>query len=423
MRDGAARVTASAQLDSHPPRPFYAGRNLERARTIGDLRARTHKRVPRFVLEYLEGGSEDEATLARDRDAYGDWRFIPRTLMDVSKRSLTTELFGRPSAMPVIVAPTGLNGVFQRGADVALARAAAKSGVPFVQSTMSNETIEAVAATPALRHWFQLYVFGEDRIWQTLVDRARAAGCEALVLTSNSQIFGNREWDERTRGAGGRPSLATIANAAVHPAWALRTLAHGMPAFANVIDFVPPAQRGFFSSATWIREQMPKSLSWDTLRAIRARWTGPLIIKGLLSPEDARIALSCGVDGIVLSSHGGRQMDWAVAPLDVLPRVRDVVGTRATLLLSGGIRRGTDLLKALALGADAVMTGRAPLYGLCAAGAQGAAHALDILHREGCDAMGLLGVNAPADLGPHLLAHCGRMALPTKSAPPMRKAS
>lgn len=416
-------MTGGAQLDGHPHREFYTGHMLTRARTIGDLRARAHKRMPRFVLEYLEGGAEDEATLARERDAFADWRFLPRTLTDVSDRSAAMELVGQRAPIPLVIAPTGLNGVFQRGADIALAKAAAQANVPFVQSTMSNDPITDVAAVRGLRHWFQLYVFGEERVWRTLVDRAREAGCETLILTSNSQIFGNREWDERTRGAGGRPSLATIANAAAHPGWLARTLSRGMPSFVNVIDFVPADQRGFFASATWIREQMPKSLSWDTVRALRARWKGPLIVKGILSPDDARIALSCGVDGIVLSSHGGRQMDWAVAPLDILPRVKDIVGDRATLFLSGGVRRGTDLLKALALGADAVMTGRAPLYGLCAAGSAGAKHALDILHRETCDAMGLLGVRSPSELGPHLLAHYGQMALPARSTPRLRKAS
>lgn len=421
MRDDPTRLS-SAQHSASPRRRYYVGRDLARMCSIGDLRARTHRRTPRFVLEYLEGGAEDEATLARERDAFCDWRFVPRTLMDVSERSIEVKLFGTRAAMPLTIAPTGLNGVFQHGADVALAEAAAGAGIPFIQSTMSNETIEAVAAVDGVRHWFQLYVIGGDHIWRSLVERARAAGCEALVVTTNSQIFGNREWDDRTRGSSGRPTAATIFDTARHAGWMWRALRRGMPAFANVIEFVPEAERGFFASATWIRKQMPRSLSWDTIRSIRARWPGPLIVKGILSPDDARIALSCGVDGIVLSSHGGRQMDWAVAPLDVLPRVRDIVDDRMTLFLSGGVRRGTDLLKALALGADAVMAGRAPLYGLCAAGTAGARKALDIIHQEACDAIGLLGADSVGALGPHLLAHYGQMALPTKSAPPARKA-
>ena len=408
---GPSPPPAPAQQAGTPKRRYYTGPNLDRALTIGDLRARAHRRMPRFALEYLEAGSEDEATLARERDAYGEWRFLPRTLVDVSKRTPEREVLGISAPMPLIVAPTGLNGVFQKKADVAVAMGAAKAGVPFVQSTMSNDTIEDVAAVSE-RHWFQLYVFGGDEIWQALIDRAARAGCEALVLTSNSQVFGNREWDGRTRASETRPSLPTIGNAALHPGWIARTLSSGMPSFVNVIDFVPEDKRGFFQSAFWIREQMPKSLSWDTVAKIRKHWKGPFLLKGILNPEDVKLALNAGVDGVILSSHGGRQMDWAVAPLDVLPRARDLVGDRMTLMLSGGIRRGTDFLKAIALGADAVMAGRAPLYGLCAGGADGVARALEILHKETCDAMGLLGVDRLAAVGPHLLANNAALTLP-----------
>ena len=392
-----------AQFAASPTRRFYTGGKLDRALGIEDLRARTHRRMPRFALEYLEAGSEDEATLAREREAFGEWHFLPRTLVDVSERTPARPILDRPAPMPLIIAPTGLNGVFQEKADTALAIGAARAGVPFVQSTMSNDTIEQVAAVAGLRHWFQLYVFGPEHIWQALVDRAEAAGCEALVLTSNSQVFGNREWDARTRASETRPSLVTIANAARHPRWLVTTLGHGLPSFVNVIDFVPKDHHGFFQSAFWIREQMPKSLSWDTVARIRARWPGKFLLKGILNPEDVKLALAAGVDGVVLSSHGGRQMDWAVAPLDILPRARDVVGDRMTLMLSGGIRRGTDVLKAIALGADAVMAGRAPLYGLCAGGADGVERAMAILLKELCDAMGLLGISRLDQLGPHLL--------------------
>lgn len=413
---------SAAQFRGRPRRTYYTGSNLARALTIDDLRARTHRRMPRFVLEYLEGGAEDEATLAREREVLGELRFIPRTLVDVGDRTPEHDVFGVKAPMPLIVAPTGLNGVFCRGADVALATGAAAAGVPFVQSTMSNDTIEHVAEVDRLRHWFQLYVFGEERIWHSLVDRAAAAGCEALILTSNSQIFGNREWEDRTQ-VDGKPSLATILDSAQYPGWAARTLLHGMPVFSNVIDFVPKEHRGFFASATWIREQMPKSLSWDTVAAIRKRWKGPFLLKGILSPIDAQIALDSGVDGIVVSSHGGRQMDWAVSPLDVMPRVRDIAGDRMQVLMTGGIRRGTDILKAMALGADAVMVGRAPLYGLCAGGAEGVKRALDILHKETCDAMGLLGISRIDELGAELLASSKSVfAPPSTTARPPRAA-
>lgn len=387
------RFTRVAQLDGTPRRRWYTGRNLRRALTIEDLRAMAHRRMPRLAIEYLEGGAEDEATLLRERTAFADWRFTPRYLVDVSKRTIRTNILGRNSWSPVIVAPTGLNGVFMRHGDIELARGAARSGAPFVQSTMSNDRVEDVAKVKGLRHWWQLYVFGGDEVWQELVWRADAAGCEALVLTVNDQIFGNREWDARTRATRTRPSAATVLNAALHPRWMATTLERGMPAFENCVDFIPKDKRSFFESAFWIREHMPKSMSWDLVAKIRERWKKPFLIKGLLHPEDVRLAMQAKVDGVILGSHGGRQLDWAVSPLDVLPRAREIMGDRKALYMSGGIRRGTDILKAMALGADAVLCGRAPLYGLCAGGADGVARALEILRKETCDSLGLLGAN------------------------------
>jgi (S)-mandelate dehydrogenase len=397
------RETTLAQLEGTPRRRYYTGRNLKRALAIADLRAMTHERMPRLALEYLEGGAEDEETLLRERTAYADWRFIPRTLIDVSKRTLETEILGRKTPMPLIVAPTGLNGIFRRHADTLLAQGAAKAGVPFVQSTMSNDSMEQVAQVKGLRHWWQLYVFGGDEVWRALIDRADNAGCEALVLTTNTQIFGNREWDARTRATKTRPSLPTAIDAAVHARWFASTLAYGMPEFENVRDFVPPNKRGFFDTSFWIRDHQPTSMAWDTVARIRDHWKKPFFLKGLLNLEDVRLALDSGVDGIILGSHGGRQLDWTVASLDLLPEARKIVGDRMALYISGGIRRGTDMLKALALGADAVLAGRAPLYGVCAAGAPGVARALEILQQEATDAMGLLGVSSVSDLGPHLL--------------------
>jgi (S)-mandelate dehydrogenase len=395
-------------LDGKPARRFYTGHNLRRAVAIGDLRAMAHRRLPRFALEYLEGGAEDEATLDRERRAFADWRFAPRTLVDVSRRRLDTTILGKPATAPLIVAPTGLNGVFRHGADLDLARAAAAQGVPFVQSTMSNETMEDVGRTPGLRHWWQLYVFGADEVWQELLRRADAAGCEALVLTTNTQIFGNREWERRNEATPSRLSVSSVADAATHTAWLGRTVAtHGMPEFSNVIDFVPKDHRSFFASAQWIRDHQPTSLSWDTVAAIRQRWTKPFLLKGLLNLEDVRRALDAGVDGIVLGGHGGRQLDWAISALDLLPQAREIVGERMALYVTGGVRRGTDLLKALALGADAALVGRAVLYGVAAAGEAGAARALEILKSEALDAMGLLGAPTLADLGPQLLVRAG----------------
>jgi (S)-mandelate dehydrogenase len=398
------RHTSAAQLEGSPRRRYYTGRDLTRAIAVEDLRAMAHRRLPRFVLEYLEGGAEDEATLARERSAYADWRFTPLQLVDVSRRTLASTIFRRSANMPLVVAPTGLNALFWPHADTALAQAAARCGVPFVQSTMSNDTVEDVAKTANLRHWWQLYVFGGDEVWQELLRRVDAAGCEALVLTTNAQIFGNREWSARTRSTRTRPSASTVFDAALHPRWLASTLlAYGLPVFRNVIDFIPRERRSFFESAMWIREHQPQSLSWRTVAQVRQRWAKPLIIKGLLHPDDVRRALDAGVDGIVLGSHGGRQLDWTVAPLDALPAASEIVRDRVPLFVTGGIRRGTDMLKALALGADAVWAGRAPLYGACAGGAAGALRALEILRAEAFDAMGLLGVNSVDELGPRVV--------------------
>ena len=234
------RHTRLAQLNGTPARRYYTGHNLKRAVAIEDLRAMAHERLPRFALEYLEGGAEDEASLMRERRAFAEWRFTPKTLVDVSHRSLATTILGKPAAMPLIVAPTGLNGVFRNHADIDLARGAAASGVPFVQSTMSNETMEDVGEVPGLRHWWQLYVFGGDEVWQELVARADRAGCEALVLTTNTQIFGNREWERRNEATPSLLTISSVLDAACRPGWLARTLAtQGMPVFKNVIDFVP----------------------------------------------------------------------------------------------------------------------------------------------------------------------------------------
>jgi (S)-mandelate dehydrogenase len=259
-----------------------------------------------------------------------------------------------------------------------------------------------------VRHWWQLYIFGGDEIWQELLRRADRAGCEALVLTTNTQIFGDREWQRRNQSADKRLSASAALESLAHPLWlAENLLSHGIPTFPNVIDFVPRGQRSFFAASGWIRKHQPTSLSWDTVAKIRQFWKKPFILKGILNPEDVRRSADSGVDGIVLGSHGGRQLDWTVSALDLLPVARDIVDDRIALYMTGGIRRGTDMLKALALGASAVWVGRAPLYGLSAAGAAGAARALEILKSEALDGMGLLGVSRVDQLGPHLLARSG----------------
>lgn len=387
-----------------PGRRLYSGPQLDRAVTIADLRAMAHKRLPAFVLEYLEGGAEEEGTLLRNREAFAEWRFAPRTLVDTSRIDTKKSLFGTELPVPLIIAPTGLNGIFLARGDLALARAAAAAGVPFTQSTMSNEPMEGVARVHGLRHWWQLYVFGPPEVSRTLITRALNAGCEALVLTTDAQIYGNREWERRRRSSRKSLSLRAMLDAAIHWRWLASTLLpQGMPEFKNIIEFVPKDRRSFFDSAFWVRANMQRSLTWETVAKVRKLWPRRLIVKGVLCGDDVARAAQSGADAVVISNHGGRQLDWAPAPLDILPESRAAAGTDFPILIDGGIRRGTDIVKALALGADAVLVGRAPLYGLAAAGQAGVERALDILREETERTLALLGVASVRDLGPQLL--------------------
>ena len=393
-----------AVLGTTPQRRFYAGGNLNRAVTVEDLRAMAHRRLPRFALEYLESGGDDEAALARNIAALAEWRFLHRSLVDVSRRDASSVLFGRRMAIPLAIAPTGLNELFWPHADLRLAEAAAEAGVPFAQSTMSNDAMDRVGRVPRLRYWWQLYVFGPPEARESLIERAANAGCEALVVTVDAQIYGNREWHKRTMSDPKSLTWSSKFDVLMHPRWlAAGLMTHGMPRFENVIDFVPKERRRFFDSAQWIRSQMDRALSWETLSRIRERWPRKLIIKGLLSVEDVVRAAEIGADAVVISNHGGRQLDWAVAPLDLLPAARQAVGDRIAILVDGGIRRGTDVIKALALGADAVLAGRAMLYGVAASGKAGVERALDILREEIDRDLGLLGVPSIGELGPRLL--------------------
>ncbi len=410
--DGSAGALAPlahspAQLGDSPPRRLYHGHDPARAITIADLRAMAHRFLPDFALGYLEGGAEEEETLARNLAALAAWRFLPRALVDVSRRDLATTLFGRTMALPLVIAPTGLNGLFRAGADRMLAAAAAEAGIPFTQSTMSNMAMEAVGAGLDLRHWWQLYVFGWDAsVPQRLIARAERAGCEALVVTIDAQIFGDRAWSAHHFTRPGHLAWNAVLEAGLHPRWLAATMLRyrGMPVFENIVEFVPEDHREFYDSAFWVRGQMDKGLDWDGIARIRALWPRRLLIKGLLRPEDVVRAAEAGADGVVLSNHGGRQLDSTISPLDALPEARRRLGDRRlAILVDGGVRHGSDVLKALALGADAVQIGRAALYGVAAAGKAGVARAIAILREEMDRTLGLMGVASVADLGPDLL--------------------
>ena len=384
-------------------RPFD-GSDLARALNIADLRAVARRRVPHFVFEYVEGGAEDEASLRCNRTSFEALRLIPQTLVDTSSRHLRTEILGRPAAAPLVIGPTGLNGMLHADGDIGLARAAAHLGIPFTLSTMSTTRLEDVAKQAGGRLWMQLYVMKNRAVAEDIMTRAAAAGYEALVFTTDANVFGSREWDRRSYQAPGKPTLRARLDVLRHPGW-LRSviMANGIPRFRNLEGFLPPGAASAVGGSTIIPKLFEATITWDDITWIRRFWPRKLLIKGVLSVPDAERAAALGCDGIVLTNHGGRQLDSCVAPLDVLPEIAAAVGKRLSIIIDGGFRRGTDVIKALSLGANAAMTGRATLYGLAANGERGAERALEILTTEMERAMGQLGVNSVADLGPHII--------------------
>lgn len=385
-------------------RKYYGGRDFRRALSIEELRLVAERCLPRFVLEYLEGGAEDEVTLRRNRSIFERIAFLPRTLVGVGQRDLSTELFGTRLALPLVIAPTGLNGILRHGADVALAKAAAAAGIPFALGTLATARIEDVVAQAGGCVWFQIYNMREREFWKRLVRRANQAGCQALVITSDVPVFGNREWDARNYLAPARLSLRSKLEVLAHARWLLNVMIlHGQPRFENLTEILPKGDTRAVKGAKYVAAQLDPTLNWDDVRMLRDLWPRALLVKGIMTTEDARRALELGADGIVLSNHGGRQLDGAVSPMEILPEVVAAVGDRLTVLIDSGFRRGADVAKALALGAKAVMIGRVTLYGVAAGGEAGATHALGILRTELDRVLALLGCTSVRDLGPHFV--------------------
>ncbi len=362
------------------------------------------RRVPNFAFEYVEGGAEDELALARNRLAFDHWRFVPRTLVNTEGRHTRARLFGRELTMPLVVAPTGLNGMLTHRADFKLAAAAARAGVPFTLSTVSNARPDEIARDCGGTLWMQLYWFRQIEIMQDVVRRAAEAGCEALVFTTDANVFGHREWDKRSYRRPGELTLRTLLDVGCHPRWLWDVmLPRGLPRFVNVADFFPPEARSARAGVTRIPALFGATIDWDDVARLRDLWKRKLVIKGVLDPADAERAVRLGCDGIVLTNHGGRQLDACVAPLEVLPEIARAVGQRTAILIDGGIRRGSDVAKAIALGAHAVMIGRATLYGVAAGGEAGASHAIEILRSELDRVLGQLGCRSIDELGPEML--------------------
>lgn len=287
--------------------------------------------------------------------------------------------------------------------DIALARAAARFGIPFCLSMLSTVSIEQVAAEAAGRLWMQLYVMEDRKVTEDIVARAHAAGYEALLFTTDANIAGSREWDRRNFRRPGRPTARNLIDMLCHVRWLYGVLAHGLPRLENFASFLPAADVTALGASTIVPKLFQPSISWEAVRWLRRIWPGRLLVKGVLSVADAERAAQCGCDGIVLTNHGGRQLDYCISPMEVLPEIAEAVGQRMTVIIDGGFRRGTDVIKALALGARGVMLGRATLYGLIAAGERGAHRALEILTGEIDRTLGLLGCCSIDELGPHLL--------------------
>lgn len=370
---------------------------------IDDLRRMARRRLPRIIFDYLEGGAEDETTLARNRAVFGDLALVPRIVAGHAAADLSVDLFGARQALPFVVGPTGLNGIFHRGADLALARAAERCGAAFVLATAANQSIETVGAGAGGRKWFQLYTWGPAAIWQRLLARAAAAGFGTLVVTVDTLVSGNRERDRRNRFAHNVTlTPATVLDGLVHPRWLCGVWLRGVPRFENLDEFLG-AGASVDDVAAFTRRARHPDLSWDDLASIRKMWQGPLVIKGVLCAADAVRAMRLGADGVIVSNHGGRQLDGAITTLQALPGIVEVAGERLTVLVDGGFRRGSDIVKALCLGAKAIVLGRAPLYGVAAAGEAGAVRALAILEEETARVMALIGCATVGALSPEYL--------------------
>jgi len=371
------------------------------AYNIADLREMARRRLPRGMFEFVDRGTEDEVALANNRAAFERIKFRPRTLADVSGRSQEITLFGRKVPMPIAVGPTGTAGLLWYQGEVGLARAAAAAGVPFTVAINSMTAMETIAEQAGGRLWFQLYMWSDRALSHEIVARAGAAGCEALIVTVDGAVRANREYGHRNGfEMPFRFNRRNIAGVLARPRWFFNVLLRyamtsGIPRFENYPPDIMDRLTARTLKSSFLKND---SLTWSDIRTLRKMWPGVLMVKGILHPEDAVLAADCGADGVIVSNHGGRMLDGAIAPIEVLPEVVAAVGKRITVMMDSGVRRGADVVKALALGAQAVLIGRATLYGVAAAGEAGAARAIAILRDEVSRVLALLGARAVAEL-------------------------
>jgi L-lactate dehydrogenase (cytochrome) len=376
---------------------------------VEDLRRLAEKRVPRMFYDYATSGSWDEDTLRANEDDFRDIRFRQRVAIDVDRRSVASKMIGMDVTMPVALAPTGLTGMQHADGEILAARAAEKFGVPFTLSTMSICSIEDVAANTTKPFWFQLYVMRDRAFIERLIERARAAKCSALMLTLDLQILAQRHKDLiNGLSTPPKPTLRNMLNLFTKPAWCWHMLNTPRRQFGNIVGHVSGIA-DMTSLAEWTKTQFDPTLCWSDVEWVRRKWGGKLILKGVMDVEDARIAADCGADALIVSNHGGRQLDGAQSSIRALPAIADAVGSKIEVWMDGGIRSGQDVLKAIALGAKGTLIGRPFLYGLGAMGEEGVAKCLDLIRAELDVSMALCGKAS--------LAECDRSILVRSTIP------
>jgi len=375
--------------------------------SVADFREAARRRLPRFLFEYIDGGSYAEQTLRRNVGDLADIALRQRVLRDVSQLDLSTQLFGQKLALPVALAPIGLAGLNARRGERQAVRAAERAGVPFTLSTVGACPIGEVAAAASKPFWFQLYMIRDRAFMRDLLAQARAAGCSTLVFTVDMPVPGSRYRDHHT-GLAGAPGLKgavwRAAQAALRPGWAWDVGLRGRPHTLGNVAPVLQGRTGIEDFFAWMRNNFDPAINWRDLDFIRSEWTGPLVIKGILDPDDACEAAELGADGIVVSNHGGRQLDGVLSSARALPPIAQAVGDRLTVLADGGVRSGLDVVRMLALGAKGVMLGRAWAWALAAGGDAGIVKMLGIIEAEMRIAMALTGVTRIDEINPEILA-------------------
>jgi L-lactate dehydrogenase (cytochrome) len=371
---------------------------------IEDLRELARRKVPRAFFDYAEAGSYSEQTLRANRADMQQVKLRQRVLVNVAARDVSTTMLGEKVSLPIALAPVAMTGLEHGNGEILACRAAHGAGIPFTMSTLSICSIEDVAAAVSKPFWFQLYVMKDRGFVRSLIERAAAAGCSALVLTVDLQVLGQRHVDVKN-GLSVPPALkiANLIDMASKPGWVLSVLSGKRWTFGNLHGHVK-GMEGVKSLAQWVGSQFDESLSWKDVEWVRSIWPGKLIIKGILDVEDAKLAAKTGAAALVVSNHGGRQLDGAASSISMLPKVADAVGSEMEVMFDGGIRSGQDVLRALALGARSCLIGRAYIFGLGAAGEPGVTKAIDIIRTELDTSMALTGVRSIDEIGRHILA-------------------